>query len=377
MTNKMTTIQIYSLMLVLLLGTSILFGTPKLVPDVWLVQVVTIVPAMLLFLFYTTMVSKVSPKGLYTLLIAVWGSVLGKIFVLGYSIYFLYIAARNVRDMLELVMTTLLRATPQEFVAVLFVLIVAYAASGGLLALGRLSEVIIGLIILFFIAIAALLLMSGSLDLQRMFPFLTKGIAPIIKTSFTSSLWFPYGEMVVFLVLCSRMGGKKSFRKAGLWAVISAGMILAFSDLLQIWSMGMEYEKFSTFPLLDAARLINVMDFINRMDALVALITIFGVFLKCTIFLYAGAKGVAVVFRRASRTYIYPLALLIGAMSLIVTQNFAEHSEEGLHFVTFFLHFPFQFVLPVLTGALIWIRSRRKRGNAGEPIKPTFTERDG
>ncbi|WP_255314493.1 GerAB/ArcD/ProY family transporter [Bacillus sp. FJAT-26390] len=373
----MTTIQIYSLMLVLLLGTSILFGTPKLVPDVWLVQVVTIVPAMLLFLFYTTMVSKVSPKGLYTLLIAAWGSVLGKIFVLGYSIYFLYIAARNVRDMLELVMTTLLRATPQEFVVVLFVLIVAYAASGGLLALGRLSEVIIGLIILFFIAIAALLLISGSLDLQRMFPFLSKGIAPIIKTSFTSSLWFPYGEMVVFLVLCSRMGGKKSFRKAGLWAVISAGMILAFSDLLQIWSMGMEYEKFSTFPLLDAARLINVLDFINRMDALVALITIFGVFLKCTIFLYAGAKGVAVVFRRASRTYIYPLALLIGAMSLIVTQNFAEHSEEGLHFVTFFLHFPFQFVLPVLTGALIWIRSRRKRGNAGEPIKPTFTERDG
>ncbi|WP_054026075.1 GerAB/ArcD/ProY family transporter [Bacillus sp. FJAT-28004] len=368
MANKLTTFQIYSLMLVLLLGTSILFGTPKLVEDVWLVQIVTVVPALLLFLFYTAFVSSESPKGLYALLISAWGSVLGKTFVLCYTVYFLYIAARNVRDMLELVMTTLLRATPQEIVVVLFVLIIAYATYGGMLTLGRLSEVVIGLIILFFIAIAALLYMSGSLELQRMFPFLSKGIVPIIKTSMANSLWFPYGEMIVFLVLCSRMGGKKSFRKAGVWAVISAGLILTLSDLLQIWTMGMAYKKFSTFPLLDAARLINVLDFINRMDALVAFITIFGVFLKCAVFLYAGAKGVSVVFRRASRTYIYPLALLIGAMSLIVTQNFAEHSEEGLHFVIYFLHIPFQFVLPLLTGALLWIRSNRKRGNANEPI---------
>ncbi|WP_169090591.1 GerAB/ArcD/ProY family transporter [Paenibacillus sp. PL91] len=377
MTNKMTMFQSYSLMLVLLLGTSILFGTPKLVPDVWLVQVITVVPALLLFLLYTTMVSTESPKGLYALLVAAWGNLIGKAFVLCYTIYFLYIAARNVRDMLELVMTTLLRTTPQEIVVVLFVLVIAYATYGGMLALGRLSEVIIGLIFLFFIAIAALLLMSGSLDLHRMLPFLSKGIVPVIKTSIESSLWFPYGELIVFLVLCPRMGGKSLFRKAGVRAVISAGIILAFSDLLQIWSMGMEYEKYSTFPLLDAARLINVLDFINRMDALVALITIFGVFLKCTIFLYAGAKGVSVIFRRASRTYIYPLAMLIGAMSIIVTQNFAEHSEEGLHFVVYFLHIPFQFVLPLLTGALIWIRSNRKGGNASEPIKPTFTKSDG
>lgn len=365
MTNKMTGFQIYSLMMVLLLGTSIIFGTPKIVPDVWLVPIITLLPAILLFLFYTALVTSESQRGLYALLVNAWGAVIGKSLVLCYTVYFLYIAARNIRDMLELVMTTLLRKTPQEVVVVLFVLIIAYAAYGGAQTLGRLSEAIIALLLLFFICIAVLLLMSGSLELERMLPFLSKGFVPVIKTSFSSLLWITYGELIVFLVLYPRMMGKRTFRKAGMAAIISAGVILCLSDLLQIWAMGMEYEKYSTFPLLDAARLINVSDFINRMDAFVALIIIVVVFLKCAVFLYAGAKGISVIFAKASKTYIYPLALLIGAMSLMVSHNFAEHTEEGLHLVIRFLHIPFQFVIPLITGLLIWIRSKRKRGDSG------------
>ncbi|CAM4491047.1 spore germination protein KB [Paenibacillus endophyticus] len=261
-------------------------------------------------------------------------------------------------------MTTLLRITPIEIVVVLFVLVVAYAAHGGARTLGKLSEAIIGLVVLFFICIAFLLLLSGSLEPQRMLPFLSKGIMPLIKTSFSSSLWVPYGELIVFLVMFPQMGKKAAFRKAGMAAILSAGVILAFSDLLQIWSMGMEYEKYSTFPLLDAARLINISDFINRMDALVALIIIFGVFLKCAIFLYAGAKGISVIFGKPSKTYIYPFALMIGALSLLVSHNFAEHTEEGLHLVIQYLHIPFQLVIPLLTAIWIWILSKRRRGSS-------------
>lgn len=365
MTNKMTGFQIYSLMMVILLGTSIIFGTPKVVPDVWLAPLITILPAILLFLFYSVLVSSESQRGLYALLVNAWGNVIGKSLVLCYTVYFLYTAARNIRDMLELVMTTLLRTTPQEVVVILFVLIIAYAAYGGAQTLGRLSEAIIGLLLFFFICIAVLLLMSGSLELGRMLPFLSKGFAPVIKTSFTSSLWVPYGELVICLVMYPHVAGKRPFRKAGVIAIISGGVILCFSDLLQIWAMGMEYEKYSTFPLLDAARLINVSDFINRMDAFVALIIIVVVFLKCAVFLYAGSKGIWVIFGKASKTYIYPLALLIGAMSLMVTHNFAEHTEEGLHVAIRCLHIPFQFVIPLMTGLLIWIRTKRKRGDSG------------
>ncbi|CAM4491076.1 hypothetical protein FHS16_005423 [Paenibacillus endophyticus] len=78
MTNKMSMFQMYSVMLVLLLGTSIIFGTPKLVMDMWLVPLFTILPAILLFLCYTALVSSESRKGLYAVLVKAWGNVLGK-----------------------------------------------------------------------------------------------------------------------------------------------------------------------------------------------------------------------------------------------------------------------------------------------------------
>lgn len=370
MANKLTALQTYTLMLVLLLGTSIIFGTPRLVPDVWLVEIITLVPAILMFIMYILLVSSdPDNKGLYSLLVNAWGRYLGKLFVLGYAVYFLYIAARNVRDMLELVMTTLLRITPPQILVVLFVCLVAYAAAGGIQILGRLSEVIAGLVILFFCTLALLLAMSGSLDTERMLPLLSEGAAPIVKASFRSSLWFPYGETIVLLVFYSSFGGRAQFRKAGVAAMLTAGAVLTCSDLLQTWTLGMQFVKYSAFPLLDAARMINIGDFITRMDALVAIIIIFGVLLKCAVFLYAGAKGVSSVFRSGSNAYIFPLALLVGAMSILVTHNFAEHGREGLHYVMYILHIPFQLILPLLTGIIIWIRMKRKGATVRDGIK--------
>ena len=362
MTGKLTSMQSYTLMLICLLGTAIIFGTPKLVPDVWLVELISLLPAILLFLLYTALFSLQKRNGFLGLLTSAWGKTLGRTLAVCYAVYFLYIAARNVRDMLELVMTTLLRETPPQIVVLLFILIIAYAASGGMKTLGRLSEVMVALIILFFVLLGLLLAMSGSLALERTLPFLSKGMLPLIKECFSATLWFPYGETIVFLVLSPGLGNPVQFRKLGLAVIITAGIVLTLSDLLQVWSLGMEFEKFSAFPLLDAARLIKIGDFITRMDALVSMITIFSVLVKCSVFLYASAKTASYVFREASFSYILPFACFIGAVSMLVTHNFAEHSKEGLYYVIYMLHIPFQFIIPLFTGIVFWVRAKRKGG---------------
>ncbi|UJF33958.1 GerAB/ArcD/ProY family transporter [Paenibacillus hexagrammi] len=362
MNGRLSSMQTFTLLLVCLLATAIIFGTPKQVNDVWLVEIFSLIPAVMLFMMYVILLYADAGKGYYDLLIRAWGKYAGKALVISYSTYFLYIGARNVRDMLELVMTTILRYTPGQVVVVLFVLVVAYAAAGGIQMLGRLSESIVVFILLFFLTISILLLISGSLDPERLLPLFSDGILPELKESVTSTLWFPYGELIVFLVFAPRLGDRRQFRKSGLLAIITAGMILTLSDLIQTAAMGKDYEKFSAFPLLDASRLINVVEFITRMDTLVGLIIIFGVVLKCAVFLYAGAQGLSTVFRKASRSYVVPLALLVGAMSLLVTRNFAEHSEEGLKYVIYVLHIPFQLLIPLCTGLLLKIRKPRKGG---------------
>lgn len=215
METKLSPLQLYALMLVFLLGTSIIYGTPRLVPDTWLVDLLTIVPSFLLAALYLLLIRLGGGGSLFDMLVGAWGNAAGRLLVLAYTVYFLYIASRNLRDMLELVMTALLRNTPGELVIVIFVPIVAYAAVGGIVALGRLSVLIALMVLLFFATLTFLLIFSGSVDSERLLPFLSEGFGKVAGSVFRSSLWFPYGELVVFLVFHSFLGVPGAIGKAG------------------------------------------------------------------------------------------------------------------------------------------------------------------
>ncbi|SFD83008.1 spore germination protein KB [Paenibacillus catalpae] len=360
--SKVNPVDTFTLQLVFLLSTSIIFGTPSVVPDSWLVGLVAFFPACLFIVLYSAMLSSQHDLGLYPMLEKAWGKIAGKMFVLLYAIYFLYIAARNIRDMIELVMSALLRITPVPILTSLFIMLIAYTALGGIKAIARFASLILCIVLLMLVTLAVFLMFSSSIILEQMLPFLSKGMWPVIQSAFTHSLWFPYGEIIVFLVFQPELGGAKGFRKITLYAFISACIILTISDLLQIWSLGIESKKYSVFALLDAARLINIANIITRMDAVVALIIIFGTLLKCSVFLFACTEGIARIFKVKTGKLTFPLALVAGAFSILVTRNSAEHVTEGLKYVIYTMHIPLQLLVPLLT--LILLRIRYRKGAA-------------
>ncbi|QAY68369.1 spore gernimation protein [Paenibacillus protaetiae] len=361
MTSKLNALHTFALLFAFLLGTSIIFGTPKVVYDTWMVDLTALLPSVLLFLLFAGMISLGKNKSLYALFIRAWGNWVGSLLIACYVTYFIYIATRNVRDMLELVLTSLLHDTPTHVLAAVFVLLSVYAAAGGVRVIGRLAVMVACMVMLFFFALGIMLYFSRSIDIERIFPVLSQGMGPVVKSAFTNSIWYPYGEMIVFLALFPKIGDAKQFRKIGLIALLSTAAVLTFSDLLQIYALGIENQRFSVFALLDAARLINLFDFITRMDALVALMIIFGVLIKCSVFIYAGARGASFLFHRRSQNFQLPLALLIGASSILVTKNTAEHVEEGLKYVIYWLHIPLQLVIPSITILVYKIRYRKGR----------------
>ena len=357
-TSLIEPFQTFTMMFVFLLGTSIIFGTPRLVEDTWIVDLITLVPSCALFLLYTHLLVAGKSTDLYSLLYKAWGRILGSILILGYAVYFLYIASRNIRDMIELVKTTLLASTPEALLILLFSLVIAYASSGGLPAIGRIAIPISGMVIFFFILLAVLLGFSGSLDTEQILPLLSKGVLPVINATWKSTIWFPYGEIIVFFTfLSSGLGSPNRFRVLGLASMICSCILLTFSSLLQICTLGKENMKYSVFALLDSARQINIANFITRMDAMVAFIIFFSVLLKCSIFLYAGTKGASWVFKRSYKKYTLPCAILIGGYSILVTNNYGEHIEEGLKYVIFWLHIPMQLAIPIATLLMVWIRN--------------------
>lgn len=358
-TSPINKADMFAMQLVFLLSTSIIFGTPSVVPDSWLVGLITFFPACLFIVIYGALISSQRQLGLYPLLEKAWGKVIGRGFVLLYATYFLYIAARNIRDMIELVMTALLRLTPVPVLTTLFVLVVAYTTLGGIKAMARFASLVLCIVLLMLFTLGILLMFSSSIILEQMLPFLSKGLGPVVQLAFTNSIWFPYGEIIVFLVFQQELGGAKGFRRITLYAFLSAAIILTISDLLQIWTLGIEEKKYSAFALLDAARLINIANIITRMDAIIALIIIFGTLLKCSVFLFACTEGLTHAFKGRPGTYNFPLALLAGAFSILVSRNSAEHLTEGLRYVMYILHIPLQLLVPLVTLLLLRIRYRK------------------
>lgn len=359
MPSKTNAVDMFAMQLVFLLSTSIIFGTPSVVPDSWLVGIIAFFPACLFIVIYGAMLSSQKNLGLYPLLEKAWGKVVGRGFVLIYATYFLYIAARNIRDMIELIMSALLRMSPVPVLTTLFVLIIAYATLGGIQAIARFASLVLCIVLAMLFMLAVLLMFSSSIILEQMLPFLSKGIGPVVQSAFQHSIWFPYGEIIVFLVFQQELGGAKGFRRVTLYAFLSACFILSITDLIQVWTLGIEGKKYSSFALLDAARLINIANIITRMDAVIALIIIFGTLLKCSVFLFACAEGLTHIFKGQQGKYNFPLALLAGAFSILVTRNSAEHMIEGLKYVIYTLHIPLQLVVPLLTLLLLRIRYRK------------------
>lgn len=356
-TTHLQPFHAFTIIFVFLLGTSIIFGTPRLVEDTWIVDLITLVPSCALFMLYTYLLIAGKSPNLYSLLHKTWGQFLGKILILVYVVYFLFIASRNIRDMIEVIKTTLLANTPEALLILLFILLIAYTTSGGLPTIGRMAIPIAGMVFFFFALLAVLLGFSGSIDMERILPLLPNGVLPVLNTTWRSTIWFPYGEIIVFIVFLDGLGSPRRFRKLGLASMICGCIVLTFSSLLQICTLGKDNMNFSVFALLDAARQINIVDFITRMDALVAFIIFFSVLLKCSIFLYAGTKGVAYVFKKSYKKFSLPCAMLIAGYSILVTNNYGEHIEEGLKYVIFWLHIPMQLAIPVATLLLVWIRN--------------------
>jgi spore germination protein KB len=105
--------------------------------------------------------------------------------------------------------------------------------------------------------------------------------------------------------------------------------------------LGVDISSRAVFPLLHTISLINIGEFIQRLDVFVVLTLIIGDFFKTAIFFYAGVIAMADLFQiEDHRKLVLPMGLIILFISMMLTGNFAEQIEEGdVLLYTFFLLF--------------------------------------
>lgn len=358
---KLSVIQLFALMFIFEMGTALVvsYGTNAR-KDAWLAILLALCGGIVLFYIFHFLYRQY-PNLLFTGYIReLFGKYLGWIVGLLYCLHFLYICGRNVRELGDLLVSSTLSETPLLAINLTLVLVICYVIHLGIEVVGRTAEVFMVVLLLLGAAGNFFVLVSGDVDFYQIRPFLERGWKPIFTTAFPHLLIFPFGEMIAFTMLLPYLNRPQLAKRAWLAAMISSGMILSWTVLLNTSVLGVDVMQRSVFPTLTAVGKVNLFDFIERLDAIVVFTLLITVFFKASIYLYAAVLGIADLFKlKTYRQILLPIGTIVIFLSLAMASSFSEQGEEG--FLNHYLSLALLIVVPMLMLVVSVIRNHFTR----------------
>ncbi|CAH0309292.1 GerAB/ArcD/ProY family transporter [Priestia megaterium] len=346
---KISAIQLFALMFTFDLGTALIvsYGIPA-GKDAWIAILLGMCGGILLFFIYYVLFRQYPNLPLTGYVRKIFGNYLGWVLGLLYCLFFLYTAARNIRDFGDLLVSSTLPETPLLAINLSLVLVICYVIYLGIEIVGRTAEVFIVILLLLGIGANFFVLVSGDVDFHRVRPFLEHGWKPILTTAFPSVVSFSFGEMIVFTMLLPYLNRPQLAKKVWLFAVISSGLILSWTAALNLSVLGVDVMERSTFPTLATIGKVNLFDFIERLDAIVVFTLLMTVFFKSSIFLYGAVIGIVDLFKlKDHRQLILPIGIILIFLSMTIASSFSEHLEEGLDINIKYINVPFLIIFPL------------------------------
>lgn len=336
-------------MVIFEIGSTTLFALGiKAKQDAWLVILLAMLMGLALVWIYTELQGAFPDKNFAEIIIIILGKWLGTPLALLYAIYWLWPAARNLREFGELIVLASLNNTPLVVILITFMLTSIYVLSLGNRILARTSEIFMPIIIVYIISIYILLILSKEVKLSSLLPIMPDGIKPILKEAYPNVAAFPFGEIFIFSMYWCYVDDKKSVRRSTVTAVILTGVLLALTLVCYITVLGVGQTAISTIPLVDLIKMINIGEFFSNLDIIAISIMFLGGFYKMTL-LYNGFTSVlATVFKIKN----YKVLLVVtGAFLLWVAiafePSYTYHKWmtpfDTNYFYTAFLH-----VIPLL-----------------------------
>lgn len=323
--------QLFSLMMLFDIGTALVVSLGIMAEkDAWLAILLGGAFGLLLFIVYASLFRLYPELSLTGYMRVVLGKWIGWPLGLLYILFFLYGAARDVRDGGDLLASSLLDQTPLIVINAVMVMSVAYVLNKGIEVLARTAQIFLVVLVILGLLSNLLLFFSGVVEIKRLFPVLGNGWGPVIKTSLKQTIAFPHSEVICFTMIMPYLNQPKTGVRAGVAAVLISGFVLSYTSALNIAVLGNNIVGRTTFPLLYTISLINIGEFVQRLDVFVVTTLIIGNFFKVAIFFYAGVMAAADVFQIGDhRKLILPIGLLILLISMMISGSFTEHIEEG------------------------------------------------
>ncbi len=322
---------------------SIILGTLAAVPMVWC---------------YVLLCRRFPGSSLLDINNIVFGPVIGRGVSAVYILYAMLLLTFNLRDLGDFYVGNILPVTPMAVFMVFTLLVSAYAVRKGAVPLFRVAIFALLYQIVTFLATTAMLL--GRMDFGNLLPVLEAKPHALLQSAHIFAA-IPIGDAFLFMlffpaVTDQRKLGRTMFGGVGLGALVLLLMSLRNAAVLGPSTgvlLGNNYQ---------AVRIIDIAEFLTRLEMLVALGVTFMLFVRIAMMHFSVVKGVTHILNlRCGGALILPIAGIAVVLAVIAFPSTAAHGYSGARYHPFYPLLP-EMILPPVT--LLVAALRRLDGRA-------------
>lgn len=326
--------------------------------DSWMSVIVVMVFGLLVVVLVTALGKMYPGKTIMQYSTDILGKVLGKIIGLVICLYFIYINATILREFAEMLAGPFMPNTNIMVFTIGIILPSIYALYKGFEVVARVNVIIFPIFMLSIFLI--MLLGLENMDFTRLTPILEKGIEPVLKGAYRQLIWF--GETFVLTMLIPYIDMPNKVRKISLIAVALVALLGVTINIDIVTTFGDRTETL-TYPFLSLARYIQFGKFLERMDSLLMIIWIAGVFIKITIFYYCSVLGIAQLLNlKHYATPTIPVGICLVLLSSYLWPSLSAVKYE-LAYIAILPYTLVQFCIPLLLWTIASIKRRFSHEN--------------
>jgi len=354
--------QALAIMIMFTLGSTLVLGAGGTAKnDVWLAILLSMLMAVPILLLYCRIQRLYPDKNIYGIFDAVYGSIAGKLMSFVFIWYLFHLGALVIRNFTEFIVSVSLPETPQNVIGLFMIVLCIWAVKAGIEVISRWTSIMLPIMVLVILTVT--MLFAPLLDFENLKPVLYDGFAPVLDSAF-SVFAFPFSETVVFLTFFNQLTKKEKVYKVYFWNLIISGTFILLVSVRTLLSLGVPNINILFFPSYASVRLINIGDFLERIEITVAMVFLFAGFIKISMCLYGASIGAAHLLGCSNyRKIAAPLGLAMLILSIIIYKNTAEMFEWANNIYKYY-SFIFEVFMPVVTYMAIGVRkllSRKKK----------------
>ena len=352
--------QAISIIILFITGSSIVLGTAEEAKgDLWLSIIMSLICALIVALIYARILSLFPEKDFFSIVIYIFGKILGNVICILYIWFSFHLASLVLVNYQYFIEIVGLNATPEIVISISIMFLVVWVLKEGIEILGRWSSLFV--IVLFCLIYLTIPFLMPMMDIRNLRPFLYDGIKPVINATL-STFTFPFAETVMFLGILSSLNSKKSYYKVYTLGILLGGAIIFSTSVSEMLVLGPGRYAAYNFPAYAAVSMINIKEFITRMEIVVSAAFLIGGFVKISVCTLVCCKGITRLFSFEDyRFLVTPIGLLIIITAISNYGSIMEMSEwigETWNYYALL----YQVILPIiiLIGAEIKVRHKKK-----------------